>query len=251
MAKLSGRPQAHRAQRSSIESWRGSSPSATAPAGRDGQRGRRRDPASRHRPPATPHATGAGRPRGSGGGSGAAEPGELGQGRGSGHGEVPGCRVLVRRGFLFVPEQIENNRLAGRSVRPGDRFETEDPMKSTDVANVVTRRATKPPACFSCCSARRLWQATRTIPEKEFTAMFKFSGKQGNRQIGGTIVAHRYTPLEEGRQARGNPQDPGSGRPRRTRCADGVTGCCAWGPWSTPSISSLRNPRRRGSGSWP
>ena len=38
-------------------------------------------------------------------------------------------------------------------------------------------------------------------PGSEFSAIFKFSGKQGNRQMGGTIVVNRYTPVEEARQA--------------------------------------------------
>jgi hypothetical protein len=37
-------------------------------------------------------------------------------------------------------------------------------------------------------------------PGSEFSAIFKFSGKQGNRQIGGTIVVNRYTPVEDARQ---------------------------------------------------
>jgi hypothetical protein len=35
------------------------------------------------------------------------------------------------------------------------------------------------------------------IPGREFSAVFKFKGKQGDRQIGGTIVVDRYTPVEE------------------------------------------------------
>jgi hypothetical protein len=38
-------------------------------------------------------------------------------------------------------------------------------------------------------------------PGSEFSAIFKISGgKQGSRQIGATIVVHRYTPIEEARQ---------------------------------------------------
>jgi len=37
-------------------------------------------------------------------------------------------------------------------------------------------------------------------PGKQFTAIFKFSGPQGNRQIGATILVDRYTPLDQAHQ---------------------------------------------------
>ena len=60
---------------------------------------------------------------------------------------------------------------------------------------------------------------------------------------------NRYTPVEEARQ----PRRFSRARVRpasRARCEDGRTGCCAWEPWSTTSISSWRSRRRRGSSSW-
>ena len=38
---------------------------------------------------------------------------------------------------------------------------------------------------------------TSDTPGREFSAIFKFKGKQGDRQIGATIVVDRYTPVEE------------------------------------------------------
>lgn len=34
-------------------------------------------------------------------------------------------------------------------------------------------------------------------PGREFSAIFKFKGKQGDRQLGATILVDRYTPAEE------------------------------------------------------
>ena len=73
-------------------------------------------------------------------------------------------------------------------------------MKSTDISSVVTRRARNAAECFSCCSSAAALATESDDPGKEFTAIFKLSGKQGNRQMGATIVVHRYTPVEEALQ---------------------------------------------------
>jgi hypothetical protein len=87
-------------------------------------------------------------------------------------------------------------------------------MDSSDVAEI--KRPISPCRIGSSVVARRARSAAGLLllllsaaapasdsdnPGSEFSAIFKFSGKQGNRQMGGTIVVNRYTPVEEARQA--------------------------------------------------
>lgn len=87
-------------------------------------------------------------------------------------------------------------------------------MESSDVAqikrqvfpcrigsSVVTRRARNVAGLLLLLLSAAVPASDSDNPGTEFTAIFKFSGgKQGSRQMGATIVVHRYTPVEEARQ---------------------------------------------------
>ena len=67
--------------------------------------------------------------------------------------------------------------------------------------SILTRRAGNAAGLLLLLLTAAALAADSDNPGSEFPAIFKFSGKQGSRQMGGTIVVHRYTPVEEARQA--------------------------------------------------
>ena len=68
-------------------------------------------------------------------------------------------------------------------------------------SGVVSRRARNAAGLILLLLSAAVPASDSDNPGSEFSAIFKFSGgKQGSRQMGATIVVHRYTPVEEARQ---------------------------------------------------
>ena len=180
-----------------------------------------------------PHATGAGRPRGSGGrlwtGSNQCRPA-----RAAGQDTVrcPGCGVTPRSGFSFVTEQICEQRLGGtRAFRLIDS-RRRTPMKSTDLArrDPPGREHRRPASPV----AQRGGSGKRLGPSREgVLGDVQVQRERGSRH-GGPRSWRTGTPRWKKPAARGHPQGAGSGRPRQRAARTGERGAAPGGPGIPP-----------------